>query len=257
VAFPTITKNPYFSGYNGCRIWRHLRPAFCSFRTTLNGSLILNPYPSVSGTRLFRAPIYFGYLSLIFPSVSKGSSNLPIIVASFSPHHACEFASFWNSGPLSHLLNAVPFHQRTNLSIQTIETMPSPFKIRETLRLKPRPDGSQQLNVVSLRLARTPSPTLPGTAIRCDKPHALSLWLPINLTHGLTFPLIQVSLTTRPSTSPSSNTWRSSIKLKELPSRKPIRTFQLKTSSQRSGNLIAHTMKRQHVDVVRNQSLDF
>jgi hypothetical protein len=135
--------------------------------------------------------------------------------------------------------------------------MPSPFKIRETLRLKPRPDGSQQLNVVSLRLARTPSPMLPGTAIWCDKPHALSLWLPINLAHGLTFPLIQVSLTTRPSTSPSSNTWRSSIKLKELPSRKPIRTFQLKTSSQRSGNLIAHTMKRQHVDVVRNQSLGF
>jgi hypothetical protein len=135
--------------------------------------------------------------------------------------------------------------------------MPSPFKIRETLRLKPKPDGSQQSNMVAPGLARTPSPMLPGTAIRFDKPHALSLWFPINLTHKLTFPLIQVSPTTLPSTSPSSNTWRSSIRLKELPSRKPIRTFQLKISSQRSGNLIAHTMRRQHVDVVRNQLLDF
>jgi hypothetical protein len=145
----------------------------------------------------------------------------------------------------------------TDLSIQTIETMPSPFRIRETLRLKPRPDGSQQSNVVSRGLARTPSPTLPGTAIRFDKPHPLSLWFPINLTHELTFPLIQVSPTTLPSTLPSSNTWRGLIRLKDLPSRKPIRTFQLKISSQRSGNSIAHTMRRQHVDVVRNQSLDF
>ena len=135
--------------------------------------------------------------------------------------------------------------------------MPSPFRIPEALRLKPRPDKSQQSNVVSPRLARTPSPKLPGTAIRFDEPRTLSLWFPINLTHELTFRLIQVSLTMRPSTSPSSNTWRSSIRLKGLPSRRPIRAFQLKTSSQRSGNLIAHTMKRQHVDVVRNRSPDF
>ena len=135
--------------------------------------------------------------------------------------------------------------------------MPSPFRIREALRLKPRLDKSQQSNVVSPGLARTPSPVLPGTAIRFDKPHALSLWFPINLTHELTFPLIQVSLTMLPSTSPSSNTWRGSTRMKESFSRKPIRTFQLKNSSPRSENSITHTMRRQHVDVVRNQSLDF
>jgi len=135
--------------------------------------------------------------------------------------------------------------------------MPSPFRIREALRLKPRLDKSQQSNVVSPGLARTPSPVLPGTAIRFDKPHALSLWFPINLTNELTFPLIQVSLTMLPSTSPSSNTWRGSTRMKESPSRKPIRTFQLKNSSPRSENSITHTMRRQHVGVVRNQSPDF
>ena len=49
--------------------------------------------------------------------------------------------------------------------------MPSPFKIREALRLKPRLDKSQQSNVVSPGLARTPPPVLPGTVIRFDKPH--------------------------------------------------------------------------------------
>jgi hypothetical protein len=93
---------PTFLGTMGAESGVICAPLSAPFAPTLNGSLLLNPYPSVSGTRLFRAPIYFRYLSLIFPSVSKGSSNLPIIVASFSPHHACEFASFWNSGPLSH-----------------------------------------------------------------------------------------------------------------------------------------------------------
>jgi len=134
--------------------------------------------------------------------------------------------------------------------------MPSPFRIRETLRLKPRLDKSPQSNVVSPGLARTPSPVLPGTAIRFDKPTLCPFGF-LSTSHELTFPLIQVSVTMLPSTSPSSNTWRGSTKMKESPSRKPIRTFQLKNSSPRSENSITHTMRKQHVDVVRNQSLDF
>src|SRR5947209_6479310 len=118
--------------------------------------------------------------------------------------------------------------------------MPSPFKVREALGIKPRLDGNRQLNVASSGPARTPSPVLPMTAIRFDKPHALSLC-------ELTLPLIQGSLTTLPSSELSSNTWRGLIRLKESPSRKPIRTLQLKTSSQRSRNSITPTIRRQHV----------
>jgi hypothetical protein len=62
VAFPTITKNPYFSGYNGCRIWRHLRPAFCSFRThakresTSESLPVRFRHPLVSSTYLLQVP---------------------------------------------------------------------------------------------------------------------------------------------------------------------------------------------------------
>lgn len=61
---------PTFPGTMGAESGVICAPLSARFAPT-HGSLLLNPYPSVSGTRLFRAPIYFGYLSLIFPSVSK------------------------------------------------------------------------------------------------------------------------------------------------------------------------------------------
>src|SRR5437762_13216945 len=125
--------------------------------------------------------------------------------------------------------------------------MPSPFGIRKTLRSKLKLDGSQQLDAVSPGPAQTSSSVLPRRAIRFDKTYVLS-----SLAHELTFPFGLVTLTMLPLTSPSSDTWRSLIKLKESLSKKLIRIFQLKTFSKKLATSITRTMGRQCVDVVRS-----